>query len=87
MGGQGKILGTLIGAFIIGVIRNGMNLNGVDPFNQMIVFGWIILLAVLAEKGKELMVSGGRSPFAMLGGLFALRRRGENPENSHGEKE
>ena len=56
MGGQGKILGTLIGAFIIGVIRNGMNLNGIDPFNQMIVFGWIILLAVLLEKGKELLV-------------------------------
>lgn len=87
MGGQGKILGTLIGAFIIGVIRNGMNLNGVDPFNQMIVFGWIILLAVLAEKGKELMVSGGRSPFAVLGGLFASRKRGEHMETGHGENE
>jgi len=41
---------------------------------------------VLAEKGKELMVSGGRSPFAMLAGLIALRGRGEHPENSHGEK-
>ncbi|MFT5124826.1 MAG: ribose transport system permease protein [Kiritimatiellia bacterium] len=59
MGGQGKILGTLIGAFIIGVIKNGMNLNGIDPFNQMIVFGWIILLAVLAEKGKEMLVKNG----------------------------
>lgn len=52
-GGQGKILGTLIGAFIIGVVRNGMNLTNVKPFNQYIVFGAIILLAVLLEKLKE----------------------------------
>ena len=39
MGGQGKIFGTLIGAFIIAVIKNGMNLIDVDPFNQMIVLG------------------------------------------------
>ena len=43
-------------------------------------------IPVPAEKGKELMVSGGRSPFAMLAGLIALRGRGEHPENSHGEK-
>jgi ribose transport system permease protein len=52
-GGQGRILGTLIGAFIIGVVRNGMNLTNVKPFNQYIVFGGIILLAVLLEKLKE----------------------------------
>jgi len=52
-GGQGKILGTLIGAFIIGVVRNGMNLCNVKPFNQYVVFGAIILLAVLLEKLKE----------------------------------
>lgn len=51
-GGRGKILGTLIGAFIIGVVRNGMNLTNVKPFNQYVVFGAIILLAVLLEKLK-----------------------------------
>ncbi len=51
-GGQGRIFGTLIGAFIIGVVRNGMNLCNVKPFNQYIVFGGIILLAVLLEKLK-----------------------------------
>ena len=55
-GGQGRILGTLIGAFIIGVVRNGMNLTNVKPFNQYIVFGGIILLAVLLEKLKERLV-------------------------------
>jgi ribose transport system permease protein len=60
MGGQGKILGTLIGALIIGVVRNGMNLMGVSPFNQYIVFGLIILLAVLAEKLKTSKVFQSR---------------------------
>lgn len=57
-GGQGKILGTLIGAFIIGVVRNGMNLTNVKPFNQYVVFGGIILLAVLLEKLKERVWKG-----------------------------
>ena len=53
MGGEGRILGTLIGAFIIGVIRNGMNLLNVNAYNQYIVFGAIILLAVLLERLKK----------------------------------
>ena len=60
MGGQGKIFGTLIGALIIGVVRNGMNLRGVSPFNQYIVFGVIILLAVLAEKLKTAKIFRSR---------------------------
>ena len=38
-GGEGKILGTLIGAFIIAVIQNGMNLTGVESYTQKIVLG------------------------------------------------
>ena len=49
MGGQGKIFGTLIGAFIIAVIKNGMNLMDVDPFNQKIVLGAVLLTAVLLD--------------------------------------
>jgi ribose transport system permease protein len=49
MGGQGKILGTLIGAFTISVIKNGMNLTDVDPFNQKIVLGAVLLSAVLLD--------------------------------------
>lgn len=50
MGGQGKITGTLIGAFIIAVIKNGMNLLSVDSFNQKIVLGGVLLLAVTIDK-------------------------------------
>lgn len=59
MGGQGKILGTLIGAFIIAVITNGMNLTGVDPDNQLIVLGAVLTGAVLLDALKR-RGSGGR---------------------------
>ena len=53
MGGQGKILGTLIGALIIGVIQNGMNLIQMDDKTQMIVLGSVIVLAVLLDRIKK----------------------------------
>lgn len=49
MGGEGTILGTLIGAFIMGVLRNGLNLLGVSAFIQQIVIGAVIILAVLID--------------------------------------
>jgi len=57
MGGQGRVLGTLIGAFIIAVIRNGMNQVGVPPNPQMIVMGGVILLAVLIDQIRKGTVS------------------------------
>jgi ribose transport system permease protein len=52
-GGSGKVLGTLIGALIIGVIQNGMNLTGVESSSQKIVFGLVILGAVLLDTLKK----------------------------------
>ena len=52
-GGQGKIFGTLIGAFIIGVIRNGMNLTGVEAHMQSVVYGAVILIAVIIDRLKS----------------------------------
>jgi len=52
-GGEGKILGTLIGALFIAVIENGMNLTNIDPFTQMIVLGLVILGAVLLDTLKK----------------------------------
>ncbi|MGL4760616.1 MAG: ABC transporter permease [Sarcina sp.] len=49
-GGEGKITGTIIGALIIGVLNNGLNLMNVSPFYQSIVKGLVILLAVLLDK-------------------------------------
>jgi ribose/xylose/arabinose/galactoside ABC-type transport system permease subunit len=52
-GGRGKILGTLIGALVIAVIQNGMNLLGVDPFLQKVVLGYVILGAVLLDRWRS----------------------------------
>jgi ribose/xylose/arabinose/galactoside ABC-type transport system permease subunit len=48
-GGIGTMGGTVIGAIIIGIIRNSMNLLNVSPFNQMVVLGLVILLAVILD--------------------------------------
>ena len=48
-GGEGGVLGTVIGAAIIAVLANVLNLFGISPFTQQVVKGTIIVLAVLAE--------------------------------------
>jgi len=53
MGGEGRILGTLIGAFIIAVIQNGMNLVNVESYTQKVVLGLVILAAVLVDRLKQ----------------------------------
>ena len=49
MGGEGTLAGTLIGALIMGVLRNGLNLLGVSSFLQQIVIGGVIVGAVLVD--------------------------------------
>jgi len=49
-GGQGRMFGTLIGAFTIAVIQNGMNLTNVESYTQKVVLGLVILGAVLLDK-------------------------------------
>jgi ribose transport system permease protein len=51
-GGEGSILRTLIGALIIGVLNNGLNLLNVDPFVQPVVKGVVILIAVGLDRLK-----------------------------------
>lgn len=53
MGGKGRIGGTLIGALIIGVISNGLNLLNVSSFYQQIVKGAVILFAVMLDRSKD----------------------------------
>jgi len=56
-GGRGGVIGTLLGALIIGVLNNAMNLLNVNPFFQMIVKGVVILGALLLER----VLNGRRS--------------------------
>lgn len=53
LGGEGRMLGTLAGAFIIAIIRNGMNLLGVESASQNIVLGAVLLTAVLIDQAKR----------------------------------
>ncbi len=49
-GGVGTISGSLIGAFVIGILRNGLNMNGVSSFVQQIIIGVVILLTVWIDQ-------------------------------------
>ncbi|WP_377806124.1 ABC transporter permease [Azospirillum sp. A29] len=50
IGGVGTISGTAIGAFVIGILRNGLNMNGVSAFTQQIIIGLVILLTVWIDQ-------------------------------------
>lgn len=52
-GGKGRIMGTLIGALIIGVLNNALNLLDVSSYFQMIVKAVVILLAVLVDTKRK----------------------------------
>jgi len=53
MGGDGAIGGTLIGALIMGVLRNGLNLLGISSFLQQVVIGLVIIAAVLVDSALK----------------------------------
>jgi ribose transport system permease protein len=49
-GGRGTIMGTVLGAIIIGVLNNGLVLLNVSPFWQQVIKGFVILLSVIVDK-------------------------------------
>ena len=51
-GGRGSVLGTVLGAVIIGVLNNGLVLLNVSPFWQQVVKGLVILIAVIIDKAN-----------------------------------
>ena len=53
LGGRGAIFGTILGAFIIGFINNGLNMLGMDSFYQYIAKGIVILIAVYMDYIKN----------------------------------
>jgi ribose/xylose/arabinose/galactoside ABC-type transport system permease subunit len=48
-GGRGTVLGVLAGVLIMGLLRNGLNLNNISPFWQQILIGLIIIIAVYID--------------------------------------
>ncbi|WP_250475643.1 ABC transporter permease [Caballeronia sp. GAFFF1] len=52
-GGRGSILGTLVGALLLGVLNNGLNMIGVNPYVQNVIKGGIILLAIYISRERS----------------------------------
>nr|WP_306823079.1 ribose ABC transporter permease [Pseudomonas fluorescens] len=52
-GGRGAIIGTLVGAMMLGVLNNGLNLMGISPYIQNIIKGAIILLAIYISRSRD----------------------------------
>ena len=75
-GGMGRISGTIIGAIIIGLINNGLNLMGVNSYWQLVAKGVIILLAIAidAMKNRSRLAAAGRAKASMT-------EHGENSKN------
>ena len=53
VGGEGSVIGTLIGALIISVLRNGLNLLNVSSYWQQVIIGLVIALAVFLDKFRR----------------------------------
>ena len=51
MGGRGNVVNTLLGALIMGIIGNIMNLAGVPGYHQQVYMGLIIIVAMLLQYG------------------------------------
>jgi ribose transport system permease protein len=52
-GGEGSVVGTLIGAFIMGLLANGSDLLGINPYLQQAIIGAIIILAVALDEARK----------------------------------
>lgn len=52
-GGVGRVTGTLIGALLIGVMNNGLDLMGVESYYQQVIKGILIVIAVMLDQSKN----------------------------------
>ncbi|MEK7406277.1 MAG: ABC transporter permease [Acidobacteriota bacterium] len=52
-GGEGSVIGTLIGAFIMGLLSNGSDLLGISPYLQQAIIGAVIILAVAVDELRK----------------------------------
>jgi erythritol transport system permease protein len=57
-GGRGTILGTVMGAFVIGFLSDGLVLVGVSTFWQSVVKGAVIIVAVITEQAQQRLQAG-----------------------------
>ena len=53
MGGKGSIIGTILGAIILGALRNGLTLLNIQAFYQLLATGIIIIVAMLIDRATR----------------------------------
>ena len=58
-GGEGSVMGTLVGAFIMGLLSNGSDLLGVSPYLQQAIIGAVIILAVTLDEVRKRRTAAG----------------------------
>ena len=58
-GGAGSLVGTLIGAFMVGAINNGLTILGVDYYYQLMAKGLIIYIAILIDRSTKVVRGRG----------------------------
>jgi ribose transport system permease protein len=56
-GGEGSVMGTLVGAFIMGLLSNGSDLLGISPYLQQAIIGAVIILAVSVDELRKRKMS------------------------------
>lgn len=56
-GGEGSVVGTLVGAFIMGLLSNGSDLLGISPYLQQAIIGAVIILAVTIDEVRKRRLS------------------------------
>jgi ribose transport system permease protein len=52
-GGMGSVIGTVIGAFIPAILRNGLIIGGITPFYQQVLVGSILIIAVYIDQRRR----------------------------------
>lgn len=52
-GGEGSVVGTLVGAYIMGLLANGSDLLGISPYLQQAIIGAVIILAVVLDEFRK----------------------------------
>lgn len=78
LGGVGTIQGTVVGALIVGMLQNIMNLNSIQPFVQQIVKGVIILLAVVYDLNSSRLHRAKKNKAKSAGNDAALAKNNQS---------
>lgn len=77
-GGRGTVRGTIIGAFVIGFLANGLVIVGVSPFWQKVITGAVIILAVAVDQIQQI-VQKRRNAAKAVANARQATRQGSTP--------